>query len=463
MSSTPNQTKSTSKKQNKTNNAGASKTTTNKTSSTATSNSTTSSTATSSNSSAIANFPQILKQQLSNENEVQENNSDENDEDELDDDDEEYQDNTRKEQSATDTKMIQSRPVMFSGNIKDFLLYKRHLLMLLSGCNLLEELKPKSERNKKYKSSKMSRTRTITMINSTLPQKTADSFLELFEVSGDFNLDIKPAEYWKAICSRYEKNTELNKALVHQELQEEKLKGNEPIDDYNGRLTTHFQRLRSFGEDMYTKEESKKFHLLKGLPVQYKNYTQAMSLQIATMSYEDVITHLTNFQESLRAEEKKVPEEEAQLVTKARTNYKNEDQAAYVRSFGNGRGRGRFTSFRGRGVFNPQRREYNRPNFRSYSQNSFSNYRPKELFSNRGSGRSRGSFRGRARMNYNQRNFIDRRSNNDSHNNNNNSNANRNSNNDNNNQNQQDNQRQSLACWKCGQPGHKSLDCRSSN
>jgi hypothetical protein len=147
----------------------------------------------------------------------------ENDEDQSEDDEEEDTININKQSEAVNSKLLQSRPVMFSGDIKDFLLYKRHLLILLSGCNLLEELKPKEERNKKYKSTATARTRTITMINSTLPQKTADSFLELFEINGDYNLDINPVEYWKTICNRYEKNTQLNKSLVVQELSEEKI------------------------------------------------------------------------------------------------------------------------------------------------------------------------------------------------------------------------------------------------
>lgn len=387
----------------------------------------------------------------------------ENDEDQSENDEEE--DTINKQSEAANSKLLQSRPVLFSGDIKDFLLYKRHLLILLSGCNLLEELKPKEERNKKYKSTATARTRTITMINSTLPQKTADSFLELFEITGDYNLDINPVEYWKTICNRYEKNTQLNKSLVVQELSEEKMKGAEPIDDYTGRLTKHFQRLKSFGE--VTNEETKKFHVLKGLPAEYKNYTQAMSLNSANMSYEDVVTHLTNFQASLRAEEKKIPAEEAQLVT--RTRSRNDEQAAYVRSFGNGRGRGRGSSFRGRGrgAFNQQRREYNRPTYNSsYNQNNFNNYRPKELFSARGRGsssyRGRGSFRGRGRMNYSSKNFMNRKPNNDANNNGNNVNNNNNSNSSSSNEsnNQQNNQRVSLACWKCGQPGHKSFDCR---
>ena len=71
--------------------------------------------------------------------------------------------NINKQSEAVNSKLLQSRPVMFSGDIKDFLLYKRHLLILLSGCNLLEELKPKEERNKKYKSTATARTRTITI------------------------------------------------------------------------------------------------------------------------------------------------------------------------------------------------------------------------------------------------------------------------------------------------------------
>jgi hypothetical protein len=390
-----------------------------------------------------------------------ESSLEENDEDQSENDEEEDTININKQSEAVNSKLLQSRPVMFSGDIKDFLLYKRHLLILLSGCNLLEELKPKEERNKKYKSTATARTRTITMINSTLPQKTADSFLELFEINGDYNLDINPVEYWKTICNRYEKNTQLNKSLVVQELSEEKMKGTEPIDDYTGRLTKHFQRLKSFGE--VTNEETKKFHVLKGLPAEYKNYTQAMSLNSANMSYEDVVTHLTNFQANLRAEEKKIPAEEVQLVT--RTRSRNDEQAAYVRSFGNGRGRGRGFSFRGRGrgAFNQQRREYNRPTYnRSYNQNNFNNYRPKELFSGRGSSRGRGSFRGRARMNYSSKNFMNRKPNSDANNNGNNINNNDNSNSSSSNEsnNQQNNQRVSLACWKCGQPGHKSFDCR---
>ncbi len=388
----------------------------------------------------------------------------------YDDDDDEMNDKEKDlDQSTTVSKLLQSRPVMFSGNQKDFLLYKRHLLILLNGCNLVEELKPKDERSKRYRSNKTTRTRAITMINSTLPQKTADSFLEQFEVNDAYNLDIDPVEYWKTICSRYEKNTELNKQLVQQELAEEKMKHDEPIDDYNGRLIVHFQRLRSFGDDM--KEETKKFHLLKGLPAEYKPYTQAMSLSIKSMTYEDVVTHLTNFQENLRAEQKKMNTNEAQLVSNIRN--KNQDQAAFVRSFGNtsSRGRGRFPNFRGRGL-GRTRGTFNHQRVRIPYQNRFTNFRPKEVFNY--SGRGRGSFRGRNNNNYNKyknngaRNFINRRpavnnyknnygngmNNNDNHNDNNNNEENKNQSHD------QD-QRQILACWKCGKPGHKSIDCRN--
>lgn len=372
-----------------------------------------------------------------------------------------------KEQSGTISKLLQSRPVMFSGNQKDFLLYKRHLIILLSGCNLVEELKPKQERIKKYTSNRISRTRTVTMINSTLPQKIADSFLELFEVDDSYNLDIDPVMYWKAICNRYEKNTEINKQRVQQELAEEKLNGSEPIDDYVGRLTVHFQRLKSFGEEM--KEDSKKYHLQKGLSSEYKSYTQAMSLVSATMSYEEVITHLTNFQETLRAEHKKETTEEAHLANTSLRN-KHDERAAFIRDistihssrgrFSNYRGLGR-GGYRGRGRFNQQRREYNRP-FRSH--NKFGGYVPKQIFNynQRGGYRGRGSFRGRGRGNF-FRHPINRG---DSNSNNNNNEASTHSNNNNNNassdQNgQQQNHKRELVCWKCNKPGHKSIDCRN--
>jgi hypothetical protein len=387
-----------------------------------------------------------------------ESSLEENDEDILESDEEDEIPSKEKEQSeAVNSKLLQSRPVMFSGNQKDFLLYKRHLIILLSGCNLLEELKPKEERDKKYKSTTVTKTRTITMINSTLPQKIADTFLELFEVNDSYNLDIDPVVYWKTICNRYEKNTEINKQRIQQELAEEKLKGTEPIDDYLGRLTVHFQRLRSFGEEM--KEDSKKFHILKGLPEEYKSYTQAMSLLSASMPYEDVITHLTNFQESLRAQQKKEPSEEAHLV--AREN-KKDDHAAFIRN-NNYANRGRFSNFRGsyrsRGRFNynhnVQRREYNRPsNFKPYNRVGDS---PRQAFNRgRGSYRGRGTYRGRGRGNY-LRSSMQRRNDN-----NNGAEVNGNENNHNRNeQSNQQNQRQELVCWKCSKPGHKSMDCRN--
>ncbi len=379
----------------------------------------------------------------------------EQDQDELEDDNEEGNYMDDKEQSGTISKLLQSRPVMFSGNQKDFLLYKRHLIILLSGCNLVEELKPKQERNKKYTSNKISRTRTVTMINSTLPQKIADSFLELFEVDDSYNLDIDPVMYWKTICSRYEKNTEINKQRVQQELAEEKLNGNEPIDDYVGRLTVHFQRLKSFGEEM--KEDSKKYHLLKGLPSEYKSYTQAMSLVSATMSYEEVITHLTNFQETLRAEHKKEPTEEAQLA-----KHKIDERAAFIRSLSNSHSnsyRGRFPHFRGRGNyrgrgrFNQQRRENNRP-YLSRPHTRFGDYVPKQIFHQRGNYRGRGSFRGRGRGNF-SRNPTSRKDHNTNNNDNNNISSEQNI------QQQNINHKQDLVCWKCSKPGHKSIDCRN--
>jgi hypothetical protein len=214
------------------------------------------------------------------------------------------------------------------------------------------------------------------------------------------------------------------------------------------------------------KEETKKFHLLKGLPAEYKSYTQAMSLTVGSMTYEDVVTHLTNFQENLRAEQKKTNTEEAQLVSNARA--KDQEQAAFVRSFGNSsRGRGRYSNFRGRGrargVFNCNQQRIKIP-----YQNKFTNYRPREVFNYRG--RGRGSFRGRSNMRSGARNFINRRASNNYNNNNNNymsrngaGNNNSYNNNNEEDKSQNDNTKQTLACWKCGKPGHKSIDCRSSN
>jgi len=295
------------------------------------------------------------------------------------------------------------------------------------------------------------------MINSTLPQKVADSFLESSEVDDSYNLDIDPVTYWKTICNRYEKNTELNKQQVQQELAEEKLKGTEPMDDYVGRLTVHFQRLRSFGEEM--KEGTRKFHLLKGLPDDYSSYTHSMSLLSENMPYETAITHLINFQESLKAKQKKEPSEEAQLAA----TRENKELAAFIRNFMSNhssanKGRSFGSSFRGRargsyrGRFNPQRREYNRP-FRPYHQTG--NYVPKQIFNRRGGYRGRGSFRSRGKGNL-TRSSMNRRDNN----NNNEDNGNDNNNNSNNNNNEQ-NQRRELVCWKCNKPGHKSMDCRN--
>ncbi len=405
-------------------------------------------------------FPSVEKQLLSTSTYTEQENSErEYEEVDGEENQEEYDYNSEfmndKEQGNTISKLLQSRPVMFSGNNKDFLMYKRHLLILLSGCirNLLEELKPKEDRHRRYVSTSVTRTRAITMINSTLPQKIADSFLELFEVNDSYNLDIDPVMYWKTICNRYEKNTEINKQQVQLELAEEKLKGAEPIDDYVGRLTVHFQRLKSFGEEM--REDSKKFHLLKGLPEDYKSYTHAMSLLSARMPYEEAITHITNFQEELRAQKKKEPTEEAQLVEARAQGNKNNEIAAFIRNymsshqsgnrarFSNSRGRGNY-----RGRFNQQRREYNRP-FRPYNQSSY--YVPKQILNKRGGYRGRGSFRGRGRGNF-TRTSMNRRDN---------ISNNENNGHGSNNSNNEQNQRQELVCWKCNKPGHKSIDCRN--
>ena len=222
------------------------------------------------------------------------------------------------------------------------------------------------------------------------------------------------AALWKELCTRFERDTEATKLSLFTELMNEKLKGDENIDQYTGRLMTLFRRLETLGE--VTSLTKRKYHLLTGLTEDYTAMVDSLNLQ-PQLSFEEIIRHLKDKNDKLRnkhitAEQdleketarlsRNTPHSSPQQNPQRATAVQNPEEAAHYGE-GSYTRRGRGGSYRGRGNHStyPSRNSGNR--YHPYSSeaegsgnsNVYPHRRGRSSLRGRGRGKRRGNWRGR--------------------------------------------------------------------
>jgi len=167
------------------------------------------------------------------------------------------------------------------------------------------------------------------------------------------------SDLWKAINDRFSRDTESTKASLVQELEKERLKDDENINEFVGRLQSLFSRLSSLGSEV--NEERQKYYFTAGLLPEYKAVVDTLRISAPGESLGVWIRHMQDKYEDLaRDKEKQKIADTARLVA---NNSSREEKAAYVQaeSNNNSNGRGgyragharRGSGYRGRGRFQP--------------------------------------------------------------------------------------------------------------
>ena len=348
-----------------------------------------------------------------------------------------------------------NRSILFNGhNPADFIFWRKSMVLLLRSHKIFNEVllpRPAGMANndpnplyrpRNFVSKDEDNTKATLVILQALDQAIAQSFDK--QADEAFSL-------WAAVNERFSRDTESTKASLVQALEMERLKEDENINEYVGRLQNHFSRLSSLDSDV--SDQRQKYYFTAGLLPEYKAVVDTLRISAPGASLSVWIRHVQDkYEDIAKDKEKQKIAEAARLVA---NNNISEEKAAYVQSDSNnsngGNGRGgyragyirRGSGYRGRGRYQP----YNS----GAQQNASTGYR----------GRGRGGY-------YNAR-YMARGGRNNSYP------ANRYSNSgnryrgnyhNNNNSNNLNNSSESSAdirsntCFYCHKPGHRAAACR---
>jgi len=279
------------------------------------------------------------------------------------------------------------QPLKFGSNTPDeFPSFKAELTLLLVSQELFDEILPPrpagmrpSEvdplyRSHGYVSTKAKNAKALLLIiqsldktlNQSIPQKSKETARDL----------------WLALCARYERDTEQQKQSLNHALDRTKLKEDESVSDYVGRLMNIFNRLAAVGSEVPV--ERQRLHFINGLTSDYRTVIDALNVSAAKEPLDVWIRHVEDKYEKLVIEKEQKKKEESARLAKEKSE--EEEKAAYVQmntsNSQNYRGggisgyRGGFNGnmrrggYRGRGRFNPYG---NRDNNNRFRNNNFRN------------------------------------------------------------------------------------------
>lgn len=282
------------------------------------------------------------------------------------------------------------KPLLFSSKTpEEFPFFKLELILLLRSQELYDEiLSPRLAsmrpddtnplfRSNGYKSTTAKDAKALLLIMQSLDKTLRQSMAQQCKGTAK--------ELWDALCARFERDTEQQKQSLHQALERIKLKEDESMSDYVGRLMNIFSRLAAVGSEVSA--DSQRLHFINGLSGEYKALIDTLNVSAANQSLDVWIRHAEDKYEKLTLErEQKKKEETARLATE-RIPSEEEEKAAYVQvnSSNNGAYRGggvsgfrggfagRRGGYRGRGRFTPYNNNFNYNRGRNYNNNNNNN------------------------------------------------------------------------------------------
>ena len=258
-----------------------------------------------------------------------------------------------------------NRSILFNGhNPADFIFWRKSMVLLLRSHKIFNEVllpRPAGMANndpnplyrpRNFVSKDEDNTKATLVILQALDQAIAQSFDK--QADEAFSL-------WAAVNERFSRDTESTKASLVQALEMERLKEDENINEYVGRLQNHFSRLSSLDSDV--SDQRQKYYFTAGLLPEYKAVVDTLRISAPGASLSVWIRHVQDkYEDIAKDKEKQKIAEAARLVA---NNNISEEKAAYVQSDSNnsngGNGRGGYragyirhgSGYRGRGRYQP--------------------------------------------------------------------------------------------------------------
>ena len=144
---------------------------------------------------------------------------------------------------------------------------------------------------------------------------------------------------WQLLLGKFERKTIASQIQLWDELHGEKLASGESIDAYVARIQGLSVLLTDMGETL--SDGLLKTVLLKGLPASFDPVVPSLRLQAKTLSFDDMVTHLEDHQESMQIKDRKESAAAEEAASYVRDHGARPQQQRYGRSSGGGAGHSR--------------------------------------------------------------------------------------------------------------------------